>query len=425
MNNFRLDFSRYSAMTSRRDFLKLSLIGGIALTNTVLANTDAKQWKVAVVQDTSKKGLGGHGLDTAFRCLPNVEVVAQVDSNEKDIAKRMAVSKAKRHYPTLSAMFEKEKPDIAVLTSRLPNEHLEQIRYIAERGCHIYCEKPLAVSLEEADEIICIIEKHKIKLAVAHPRRYDLGYQTMKKLMESGKIGIPRTIQGWAKSDHRGGGEDMLVLGSHILDLFVFMFGLPESVSAEVFVDGKPFEKQELTKTVEPIGPTAGDEIFAAFRFSGGVHGIFESKRNLYTKKDFPMGISIIGTKGILSRHFSDAHPEPQPLRYNNVPCSPASVSFAEEIPLKEERIISGAVPLTECFAEKEIVLGAAFGTARRFAVWDLMQAVQEDRQPLCSAYDARTVLEMIYGIYVSHIHKTPVEFPLKDRSHPLKDFVQ
>ncbi|MDO5567088.1 MAG: Gfo/Idh/MocA family oxidoreductase, partial [Planctomycetia bacterium] len=238
------------------------------------------------------------------------------------------------------------------------------------------------------------------------------------------KIGVPLTIQGWSKNDHRGGGEDMLVLGTHILDLFVWLFGAPHQVFGEVYVDGQPFVNQALTKTLEPIGPAAGDDIFATFRFANGVHGIYGSRRNLYSKRDYPMGISVTGSTGMLSLHFSDAHRERQPLRYNNIPTSPANLSFSETIPLHEERVIPDAISLKEAFGdEKRIVLGPIFGEARRFTVWDLMQAIQEDRQPICSAFDAQKVMEMIYGIYASQLQQKPIQLPLTDRTHPLKDF--
>ena len=411
----------FNSLQTRRTFLKTAgiVMAGASASRNMYA-VDARRWKVAIVQDTSKQRLGGHGLETAFRGLPDVEIIAHIDSNENEIEKRMAVSKAKRHYTTLTEMFKHETPDIVVLTSRSPDDHLEEIRQVAEKGCHIYCEKPLTASLEEADKIVKIAEKYQIKIAVAHPRRFDLGYLTMKRLVEEGKIGVPLTVQGWAKSDYRGGGEDMLVLGTHIFDLFVFFFGTPERVSAEVFVEGKPFVDQPLTRTVEPIGPAAGDEIFATFRFSNSVHGIFESRRNLYADKNFPMGITVIGSTGMLSYHFSDAHLEQQPLRFSNVPCSPDDISFAEEIPLLEDRFIPGAVPIDETFRGETITLGAVFAKARRFAVWDLIQAIQQERQPVCSVYDARTVIEMIYGVYASHVRKTPIEFPLKERIHPL-----
>ena len=245
----------------------------------------------------------------------------------------------------------------------------------------------------------------------------------MKRLIESGKIGIPLTVHGWGKSDHRGGGEDMMTLGTHIFDLMIYLFGRPECVSADVRINGKPFIGQELTKTTEPIGPTAGDEVFATFRFPGSVRGIFESRRNLY-KNDNRMGVCVIGSKGMLSLRFSDTHREPQPLRFSNAPCAPANESVAETIELLEDRIIPGARPLDYSLSgTQDVPLGPIFIEAGRYAVWDLMKAIQEDRQPLTNIYDARAALEMIYGVYESNLTKNPVCFPLTDRKHPLEKF--
>ena len=58
---------------------------------------------------------------------------------------------------------------------------------------------------------------------------------------------------------------------------------------------------------------------------------------------------------------------------------------------------------------------------AVRWAAWDLLQAIEEDRQPRSSVYDAIHVLEMIHGIYASSLTRRAVAFPLSDRSHPLR----
>jgi hypothetical protein len=71
----------------------------------------------------------------------------------------------------------------------------------------------------------------------------------------------------------------------------------------------------------------------------------------------------------------------------------------------------------------QDVPLGPIFIEAGRFAVWDLMQAIQEDRQPITNIYDARAALEMIYGVYESNLTKSPVCFPLTDRKHPLEKF--
>ncbi|MDR2116683.1 MAG: Gfo/Idh/MocA family oxidoreductase [Planctomycetaceae bacterium] len=411
---------------SRRRFLKTS---GIFVAGTTFANgllnasvTASKQWKVAIVRDTSKPTLGLHGLHAAFCGLPNVEVVALIDSNTKDIEQKMSVTQAKRHYTTCEEMLKHESPDIVILTSRHPNDHLGQIKMVAEKGCHIYCEKPLSVFLHEADEIVTIAEKNRIKIGMAHHCRYGLGFLTMKQLIESGKIGTPLTVQGWGKSDHRGGGEDLMVLGTHILDLMTFIFGSPECVMSDIRVQGHPANVSELTKTVEPIGPAIGDEIYAAFRFSDGVRGTFESRRNLY-KGNYRMGICVTGSKGMLSFRFLDGSRELQPLRFSNIPCSPPSDSFTENIPLKEYRIIPNAEPLDSLYkkldGKPDIV--PSFIETNRFAAWDLMQAIEEDRQPVSNVYNARSTLEMIYGIYAAHITKTTVNFPLTNRKHPLE----
>lgn len=419
---------RTSAIT-RRTFLKTSsVLAGTGLIDPLLyakeASTDGgRHWKVAIVKDKSKHMLGLHGMHVAFRGIPNVEVIGLVDGSTSNIYEKLAQTEARRHYLSCEALLENEKPDIVVLTSRLPSDHLEQIRFFAENGCHIYCEKPLTAFLHEADEIVGIAERNKIKISMAHPCRNGLGFMTMKRLIESGKIGVPLTVQGWGKSDYRGGGEDMMTLGTHIFDLMIHFFGRPESVSADVRVDGELFTGPELAETVEPIGPAAGNELFATFRFPGGVRGIFESRSNLY-KNDNRMGICVTGSKGMLSHRFSDAHREPQPLRFSNAPCAPANESVAETIELHEDRVIPGAQPLDySLLGTQDIPSGPIFIEAGRFAVWDLMQAIQEDRQPITNIYDARASLEMIYGVYASHLAQSPIYFPLNDRRHPLEKF--
>lgn len=416
---------------TRRTFIKASgVLASLGFVDPFLYANEAnpaatRKWKVAIVQDKSKPMLGLHGMHVAFRGIPNVEVVGLVDGNTDKIDERMAHAEAKRHFLTCEALLEHENPDIVVITSRLPEDHLEQIRLFAERGCHIYCEKPLTAFLHEADEIVRLSEKNRIKIGMAHPCRNGLGFLTMKQLIEAGKVGLPLSVQGWGKSDHRGGGEDMMTLGTHIFDLMIYLFGRPEQVIADVRVAGSSFVGPELTKTTEPIGPAAGDELFAAFRFGNGVRGTFESRRNLY-KNDNRMGICVTGSTGMLSHRFSDSHRVPQPLRFSNAPCAPADQTVFEEIILQEKRYIPGAQPLDySLLGTQDVPNGPIFIEAGRFAVWDLMQAIEEDRQPIANIYDARAALEMIYGVYTAHLEQRPVTFPLESRTHPLAKFVR
>ncbi len=177
----------------------------------------SRTWQVAIVNDTARKSLGGHGLHGAFHGLPNVEVVAHVDSNLEQFDQKLADTGARAHYRTIDAMLASESPDIVVLCSRHPYDHLEQIERVAAAGCHIYLEKPLAVTLPEADRAVALAEQHGIRICLAHPARYAPAFLELKRLVEAGEIGTPLTVYGRGKSDHRGGGEDLITLGTHIL----------------------------------------------------------------------------------------------------------------------------------------------------------------------------------------------------------------
>ena len=382
-----------------------------------------KNWKIGIVKDTSKPMLGLHGLHNAFRGLPNVEVVAHVDSNPENIEQKMASTGAEKHYLSYLEMLDREKPDIVVLCSRHPYEHFQQIKTAAERGINIYCEKPMTVSLEEADEIIELAEKNHIKICMAHPARYALSFRTMKTMIETGEIGAPLTVYGRGKCDHRGGGEDLIVLGTHILDLQTFFSGASEYVWADVTADGKPIVKKDRTKTVEPLGPVAGDNIYAVFRFPDGVRGVFETRKGLYDYEHGinNMGISVAGTAGTLAMLFDDRGD--RRLRISRRPAQPDGMDCFEDVSLREDRIIAGAVPLDYSLCgQSDIPRAQFFLEANRFAVWDLMQAIQEDRLPLSNQYNARQTQEMICGIYASHLSRKVIKFPLSNRKHPLED---
>lgn len=383
-----------------------------------------KNWKIGIVKDTSAPMLGLHGLHNAFRGLPGVEVVAHVDSNPENIQEKMKFSCAKKHYLNYVEMLDHEDLDIVVLCSRHPADHFEQIKVAAERGINIYCEKPMTFSLKEADAIIELAGKHHIKICMAHPSRYALAFRTMKAMIESGEIGTPLSVYGRGKCDHRGGGEDLIVLGTHILDLETFFCGAPEFVWADITTTGKPIVKTDRAKTVEPLGPVAGENIYSVFRFPGGVNGIFESRRGLYDYDNDinNMGISVTGTAGTLAMLFDDRiNSSKRHLRISRHAPQPDGLDCFEDVQLKEDRLIPGAEPLDYSFCGGlDIPVAPFFLEANRFAAWDLIQSIKENRLPVSNQYNGRLAVEMISGIYASHLARKTIYFPLADRNYPL-----
>jgi predicted dehydrogenase len=369
--------------------------------------------KIALLHDTRTKGLGGHLTHLAFRGLPRVETVALADSNPDGIAGRLRETEAARHYTTCEEMLDAETPDILVICSRIPGEHLAPIEAAARRGVHVFCEKPLTVDLQEADKIVRLAEENRIRIAVAHLGRHALVFQTAKRMIEAGAIGHPLTFYGRGKEDARGGMEDMLVLGTHILDLACFFFGPPKTVFADISVNGRPLRREDRIATTEPLGPVAGDDVMAFYKFPDGVRGLFGSRKNL-AARGIRMGITIEGTTGALAIRY-DEH---RKLRLSRSPFPPEDEARFEEIPLHEERVNPGARPL-----DLDALAGhhRYFAENNRLAAHDLIRAIEENREPLASARDARTVLEMIHGAWASQLAGERVRLPLANRRHPLE----
>ena len=373
----------------------------------------SKHWKVGVVYDTTQKSKGHHGTHLAFAGLPDVEQVL-ADPNTADLDVRMKTIGAARHYCDYREMLAKERPDIVSVCSRLPGDHFEVVKAAIEHGCHILCEKPLSASLQEADTIAALGKKHQVKIAVAHLARYALVFRTLKQMIQRGDIGTPLTFYGRGKEDERGGGEDMMVLGTHILDIGAFLFGKPDSIFADVMTGGHLIAQHEHCTTTEAIGTCAGDSIMAFLKFPQGVNGIFESRKGLYTGT-VRMGVTVVGTTGTLSMRYDTE----RKLRISHSVLPPEDETHFEAIELHEDRVLpSGAVPFD--YEHYGPAPAPYFADNNRFAALDLMQAITEDRQPTSSVVDGINVLEMIYGIYESSLTRSAVALPLKNRKHPL-----
>ena len=90
----------------------------------------------------------------------------------------------------------------------LPVAPTKQESAAAERGIHMYLEKPMCRSLEEADRMVAACEKHNVKLALAHQTRYSPKLRTIRQLLEDGVIGTVLELRGRGKEDRRRGGAE-------------------------------------------------------------------------------------------------------------------------------------------------------------------------------------------------------------------------
>ncbi len=343
-------------------------------------------------------GMGnyGHGLHTAYKGLRNVEFIAIADPDESGRQKAKQETQAKVTYSDYREMLDKEKLDIVSVCPRWVDQHLDMVLACLEHGCHVYCEKPMTKSLEDGDRIVQYAEKAGLKVAVAHQGVYLPGIRAIKQMLEEGKIGTVQAIYAHGKQDSRGGGEDMIVLGTHLFNMMRFFVGDVDWMFAHITVQGRDITKADAKEGTEPVGLIAGDCVNSYFAFKSGVAGFFDSRKD-QVGSDKRYGMDIVGSEGIISIRGGGA---------NNVAIYPYPVYAPYDMSQKWEPL---KIDDTHLFAGNQL------------AIIDLIDAIENDRKPISSAYDAVCALEMILGAYESQLTGQRVQFPMKNRKHPLE----
>ena len=370
-----------------------------------------KRYRVAVIGSTGKGGYG-HGLDKAFNGLDGVNLVALADENPEGLAKAGKRLAGCKLYLDFRMMLLEERPDVVAIAPGWVTERVSMVEAAAEVGSHIYCEKPVAGSLAEVDVIMAACQRAKVKMAVAHQWRAMRPIQKILRDVREGKFGNLLRIGTRPKDDSRGGGEELILHGTHLFDLMIAFCGDPRWVSAHITVEGVGVTAADVRQGTQPVGLIAGDSISASFGFDGGVRGFFESTANLAGCRgstfDNLYGVSIECERATLElREPGDAYIYPAPRVLPDL-----EALKWQKVSLPEWH---GQYD-TDDFRRNWLHIG------NQILVKDLISAIEEDREPLSSIQSVRFVNEMVQGAYLSHLSGGErLCIPLSDRVHPLE----
>lgn len=383
----------------RRQFLRSSMMAGGAL---MTGNVPAPRYRAAIIGATGR-GNYGHGLDVAFQRLPGVAVVAVADVDAAAGERARVRAGAERSYTDWREMLARERPNLLAIGPRWVVDRLAMIRAAADVGAHVYMEKPLAVSLEEADAIVSAAERARIKIALAHQVRLAPDLIHCKKLLDQGLIGDLLELRARGKEDQRAGGEDMMVLGTHCMYMMRCFGGDPLWCTARVQQNGRDVTVEDRREATEPLGPIAGDSIHATFAFPKGVQGHFASQK-------VPKGeggrfqIHLFGSKGVAMFALGQ---DPEIFHLPDPLWSPGKTG-AKWQPLPGAPSNSDPSGLTGTAA------------ANKRIVEEMIREAEGGPPGSANGYEGRATLEMILAVYASHLSGARAAFPLKDRKHPL-----
>jgi phthalate 4,5-cis-dihydrodiol dehydrogenase len=145
-------------------------------------------------------GQGAAGMIPSMNAMPEIDLVAGADLNpamRSGFAERFPGT---RVYETVAQLCA--DPNVEAIYVGTPNRfHCEHALEAMRAGKHAIVEKPMAITLEEADTMVDAAAKYGVKLLAAHTRSYGLWARAMRKLVLSGALGPARAIHIWAYTD--------------------------------------------------------------------------------------------------------------------------------------------------------------------------------------------------------------------------------
>jgi len=251
-----------------------------------------KQVKVAVVG----AGFFGRYHARVFSESPLCQLVAIVDKDEK-LGKKAAEEFSVKYYQEIDDLLTKEDVDaVSIVTPE--QTHKELAIRCMNAGKHVFVEKPIAHTLEDAVEMVNCSKKNKVKFTVGFILRFDARYAQGKKVVEDGKIGelvsifarrmttlsTPLRVASWS--------HPIFYMGIHDLDMMLWYNGMRKAKGVYATIASKVLKDYK-----------APDVLFAIIKFENDVVGNLEV--NWIQPFTWPYGLEsrfdVSGTKGTLN----------------------------------------------------------------------------------------------------------------------------
>ncbi len=245
-----------------------------------------------------------------YQANPNAELIAVADVDEGRAKSAAAQFGIPNVFTDYKEMLKAGNLDaVSVCT---PNAlHAPQSIDSLKAGCHVLCEKPLAMNAGEARKMVETAKANKKLLMTAQCMRYSGAAQSLKKMIDTGRFGdlyfgkamlLRRTgiPKGWFQDKVQAGGGPLLDIGVHVLDLLWYLMGCPTPVAAYgVTFDflGKSGQGMGGWGVGYNPGPfTVEDLASGLIRFEGGQAISLEASWAAHTGDTFLA--RVLGTKG-------------------------------------------------------------------------------------------------------------------------------
>lgn len=244
----------------------------------------------------------------------DVELIAACDTNEEAVKAFAKEFRIPRYYTDYKEMLRECKPDMVSVC--VPNKfHCGIVIDALEAGCHVFCEKPPAVSAEEAKRMQQAAEKSGKRLTYDFHFRHGNNVKIAKDKILSGELGKinhskaawirRRGIPGWGNfiSKELQGGGPLIDIGAHMLDLCLYLLDYPDiSYVCASASDGiGTTYSNGLMGSWNPDKFTVEDALFGYIQFENGASLTIDTAFARNIKEKDIRKVEIFGEKSGMS----------------------------------------------------------------------------------------------------------------------------
>ena len=309
----------------------------------------------------------------------NAELVAIMDI-QKEKVRKLAEKYDVRYYTREEDLLSDRDVD-AVYISTPVYLHYQHVITAATKGKHILCEKSMANTVEECEEMISTCKKNGVKLSVGFMMRNNVYHKRIKEMLDSGELGKPvmgraqlscwyPEIEGaWRQNPELGGGGSLIDMGSHCIDLLEMFFGKTVKVSAFTRTSAFNYEVEDTAVVI--------------LEFEKGALGIVDNCFNIPDSSSKNM-LEVYGTKGSIIANGTIG----QQAGGDVIACIEKDTKGYEAEQVREEA------------GEEKIVLTPQ--NTYQQEIEDFCEAIESDKEPLFTGEDGLWNQKVILAAYES-----------------------
>lgn len=325
----------------------------------------------------------------------HLELIAVCDIREEQMENLLSRhnlqedTKIKRYTDYRQMIAENALDLVSIATES--GSHAEIALYCIDHGIHVIIEKPMAMNMQDADEIIRRSKEKNVKVSACHQNRFNIAVQELRKALEAGRFGRlshgsihvrwNRNRDYYDQAPWRGkwatDGGALMNQCIHGIDLLRWMMG---NEIEEVY--GQTRRQFHDYLEAEDVG-------MAVIKFKNGAIATVEGTTNVYPQ-NLEETLYVFGEKGTVKLGGKST---------NNIDVW----EFADQADGDTRN------------KGLEEATSNVYGNGHTSLFADMIDAIQNDREPYVDAQAGRNALELVLAIYKSQKTRRPVKFPLDD----------